>query len=938
VAEFIHVDDIWVGENQTLALFTLRLSGPWSEPVSVDWATSAQSASSGWDYTQAGGVVMFAPGEIEKTVPISIVNRAEIEPLEFFHLNLSNAIGATLATDKATAFIVDDDAVAPTPRVTVADVTVDEGDGTANLILRLDAASSSTVTVDFATADGTARGGADFRPVSDAVTFLAGEVVKTVAVELIDDGRRESDENFAFRLTDTTGARIARESATVTLLDNDGRRSASPYVEAGDIWVSENEGIARFIVRLTSPSNQAVGVSWATKAASAASGWDYEHDSGRLTFAPGEVVKTVTVALVDRAEVEPLEAFRLTLSDPSGATILTSEATAFIVDNDTVAPSPRILAQDTILDESAGRAAMVVRLDAASTGLVEVDYTTRSGAAEAGSDFTATEGRLTFLPGEVVKTVFVDVADDGRTEGPESFALQISNARGGQIVQPRGTAVLVDNDVRVPSPTVGVDDVWVSENEGMAFFTVRLSAASGQPATVEWSTAAGTATSGWDFDATRGALTFAPGDVVKTVSVPLVDRAEPEAIESFHIDLTNPVGALLGRTRATATIVDNDATPQASPSASVGPGASTSALEGAGWIDVPIVLSAPSPALQRIAWRTRDGSAEAGKDYQAASGVLAFLPGETVKTVRVLIDDDIRFESAETFRIAYSAPGGSGASPANLPFSTTVTIRDDEVPIRGGAGRDTLRGGPEEDRIYGLDGADRLYGLGGNDRLYGGAGKDLIDGGKGRDLMDGGRGDDVFVVDNARDRVIERKDQGTDLVRAKIDHALGDHVENLTLTGKKDIDGTGNALGNVIRGNSGENRLDGGRGDDRLFGGDGRDVLIGGRGVDVMEGGKGGDTFLFRSGTDAGRGRNADVIRDFERGRDVIDLARIDANERRAGDQAFDFIGGRKFSGDAGELRFDDGRLEGDVDGDGAADFEIVLRDVARLSASDVLL
>ena len=118
----------------------------------------------------------------------------------------------------------------------------------------------------------------------------------------------------------------------------------------------------------------------------------------------------------------------------------------------------------------------------------------------------------------------------------------------------------------------------------------------------------------------------------------------------------------------------------------------------------------------------------------------------------------------------------------------------------------------------------------------------------------------------------------------------------------------------------------------------GNDFLYGGSGVDALTGGAGFDTFRYRSVNESRAGR-ADTITDFDRRLDTIDLSRIDANENAFGDQAFDFIGqGVAFSGQAGELRYFVGRVEGDTDGDGRADLVIRLDDVARLGADDFVL
>src|SRR5690606_2881494 len=127
---------------------------------------------------------------------------------------------------------------------------------------------------------------------------------------------------------------------------------------------------------------------------------------------------------------------------------------------------------------------------------------------------------------------------------------------------------------------------------------------------------------------------------------------------------------------------------------------------------------------------------------------------------------------------------------------------------------------------------------------------DTLDGGAGADTMSGLEGSDVYVVDDARDSVVENAGEGTDLVRASVSHRLADNVENLTLTGSGAIDGTGNGLDNAITGNSGDNLLKGGDGSDSLEGGGGRGLLDGNKGNGELRGGKGKDTLDGGSGRD----------------------------------------------------------------------------------------
>lgn len=156
--------------------------------------------------------------------------------------------------------------------------------------------------------------------------------------------------------------------------------------------------------------------------------------------------------------------------------------------------------------------------------------------------------------------------------------------------------------------------------------------------------------------------------------------------------------------------------------------------------------------------------------------------------------------------------------------------------IKGTSGNDTLRGTNGGDIIQGLAGDDRLFGLAGNDYLLGG---------KGSDLLEGASGNDTYEVDTQGDRIVETSNQGIDLVESSITFTLSSNLENLDLKGSRNINGTGNASTNVLRGNSGRNYLKGLDGNDRLDGGIGDDTLDGGSGRDILFGGSGNNTFFI---------------------------------------------------------------------------------------------
>ena len=151
----------------------------------------------------------------------------------------------------------------------------------------------------------------------------------------------------------------------------------------------------------------------------------------------------------------------------------------------------------------------------------------------------ATIGTLTFAPGETKKTITVLINGDTMYEANETFRVLLVGATNATIKRGIATGTIRNDDTK-PSLTIG--DVSVDENGGTAVFTVSLSAASGLPVTVKYSTANGTAIAGSDYAATSGALTFAPGTTTQTISVPILDNTSHESNETFNLSLSGAVG------------------------------------------------------------------------------------------------------------------------------------------------------------------------------------------------------------------------------------------------------------------------------------------------------------------------------------------------------------------------------------------------------------
>jgi hypothetical protein len=217
------INDVTVDESAGTATFTVKLShavnGPCPDPVSLKFATANGSATTPADYGSTSGTLTFGPGEDTKTITVPIVDDSIAEDDENFFVNLSDPLGATIADDRGVGTIVDNDA-----RISINDVTVTEGNsGTtpATFAVTLSHRSSKTITVHYATADGTATAPADYGSTSGTVTFAPGETSKDVVVQVRGDTIDEPNETFTVKLSQPTNAGFADDTGVGTIIDDD---------------------------------------------------------------------------------------------------------------------------------------------------------------------------------------------------------------------------------------------------------------------------------------------------------------------------------------------------------------------------------------------------------------------------------------------------------------------------------------------------------------------------------------------------------------------------------------------------------------------------------------------------------------------------------------------------------------------------------------------
>jgi len=696
MATFLTVDDVYVGEGDGVATLTFRLSEPAPSPMSVDFTAANGSAVrngfAGADYQNFPTTTMlFATGEQVKTFDITLINDGTVEAIQNFYINLSNAVGLVPVDDFALVNIVDNDNGSRAPYVSVADTWVDETDGYATFEIVLDRVAGTSLTVNYATQNGTATGG-DYTSTSGSVTFAPGQMVKTITVPINDDNTNERAEAFSFNLTGLSGvagAQIADGNAMAYIAKSDGALLATPTVSVLDATVNEAaaDGTIEIVLQLNAPSATQTSVNVSTNNDSAVrqgfAGADFYRFDTTVVFEPGETVRTISTPIINDATIEQIQHLIIGLDTPVGLNISKPVETISITDDDDGSSAPVVSVTDQEIDEKAGYGTFVIQLDHAASNPVSVDYETVARTATAGSDFLTTSGSVTFNPGQTSAQILVEITDDAVAEGAEVFEFNLTSVSGvaGATIgdgQALGTIALSDTpDAFTPNVTIEHTSFSEGKTDGMAQVTLKLDAPSSNSTSVDVTTSNGTAVragfAGADFATFNMTVNFDPGETVKTVEFRLVNDAAIEPHQAFYVGLSSPTGLNIPQSYATFGIFDDDNGDRA-PSVSV---LDRTVNEDDSFAYFDIVMDRFSPLPVTISYETANGSATDGADYTGEAASVTFNPQETVKTIAIPISDDGASENAETFFLNITGVAGfPGISVAKASGQVTIGESD----------------------------------------------------------------------------------------------------------------------------------------------------------------------------------------------------------------------------------------------------------------------
>ena len=527
---------------------------------------------------------------------------------------------------------------------------------------------------------------------SGSFTIRPGMRDFTLRVPTVDDNIQEQVETFNLIINRASGTLAPLGNGNIgrgQITDND----SAPQINIADASVVEGTGPTPtsliFTVSLTSVTSQPVTVDYQTVAQNPGVGIadpnsDYNATTGRVTFGPNQATAQFTVPIVADSINEPNETLRVRLFNPGNASFSNNAseifATGTIIDDDTAGTVSMAQAGQNVPENVSGGIVNVL-VNFVPNGVparpVTVDFTTIPGTAvQSGQrDYFGKTGRITFNPraGSTSLAIPIEIIDDNIREGDETFTVRLTAVNGADLLAGATDTVvtIIDNEA-LPQVRITPADARVGENAGKQKFTVSLLGRSQAPVTVNYAFVDGTATNGTDYAGTDGAVTFLPGgDASFAIPYSINDDLIAEGDETFSVQLTGtPDTAGLtnfafenGRTSATATIVDNERTPDLTiGDASVLEG-STGDINSGAVLNFPVTLSRPSSRPSSFIYSTLNlrqsdctpangCDVASDDDYAGVRNVVVTIPaGQTTATIAIKVAPDALNEFNEQFSV-----------------------------------------------------------------------------------------------------------------------------------------------------------------------------------------------------------------------------------------------------------------------------------------------
>ena len=580
------------------------------------------------------------------------------------HQHLARIFGGSIGGSgafqfSATNYVVDENGFS-------AIITVQRTGGTSN-------SPSGDVFVTASTSDGSAIAGINYSNTSVNLDFPLGEVQKTFVVPVIDDHVVTPDLTVNLALSNPTApASLGNQPTSVlTILNDDSSISfTQPTYTVPKNTVSGSAGIG---LARQGGTNSAITVTFIATNGTALPTTDYTPVTQSVVFPPGVTSVTAYVPINNNGLAEGNKTVLLSLTNVVNSTLVApSNAVLTIQDTVTAPGSLYFAATNFAATSSDGVATLTVLRTNGTSGLVSATYYTVPGTALPGANYVTTTNTVTFNDGQISQTITVPLINNPTAQSAVNLTVNLSNPAGGAtLVQPTNTTLTIFNTNAVFAFTLATNTV--SEAAGTASVVIERFNNLNIVSSVNFATVDGTAVAGINYSNTAGLLTFGPGEIFKSIGIPLINRSNITDV-AFGVSLSNPSNARLIAPSNTVVIIQ--------PSG-VGISFTTNATsvgKNANLVVIAVVCSNPGaePAVTsnttplEVSYATVDGSARAGFDYNARNGTLVFTNGIGTNYIYIPLLSDPVFSSNLTFSVTLTNVTRPGFI---APYGTeTVTI------------------------------------------------------------------------------------------------------------------------------------------------------------------------------------------------------------------------------------------------------------------------
>jgi Calx-beta domain len=426
-----------------------------------------------------------------------------------------------------------------------------------------------------------------------------------------------------------------------------------------------------FTVTRSGSTAAALTVSF-TVGGTATAGSDYTALPGTVTIRAGAKSATITVAPIDDRTTEPSESVVLTLvAKPTYALGSARSATVTIADDDVVpATTVTIVATDPSAAEVSNPGAFTVTRSGSTAAALVVSYSV-GGTATAGSDYTTLPGSVTIPAGSAAATIAVTPLTDSVTESSETVVVTLVGSTGYTVSSPSSATVTIADSTPSSTVTISATDSSAAEPANSGTFTVSRSGSTTSSLVVSYSVS-GSATAGSDYATLPGSVTIPSGAFSATISVTPIDDVIAEGDESVTVTLSAGSGYTVGLSgEATVQIADDDS---GQPTVTV-TATDAAAAEPADPGTFTVTRTGSKTAALTVRYAVT-GTATAGADYAALSGIVTIPAAQASATITVAPIDNPSFEPSETVIVTLSTdPGYTVGSPD----SATVVIADNDT-------------------------------------------------------------------------------------------------------------------------------------------------------------------------------------------------------------------------------------------------------------------